>query len=243
MENTPLLLWWEIAFSPFPFENFTADLARPGSKSKLGFSVLLQHWLCIDISHCFWNQPEKMSLCREQAEMSQKNRWAAWTIPWKQSRRGERFLTLPSLPQVCPLAPGSGKGEPWCHHNPSKGSSDHGWRKKEQPMNVTGDSVSCSWGSVCGKQRRDQRQQQLTDVWQHCSKGALAWWRQGREGGKEERRKGKTASKDQGGWSLFAGGWQEIFLQSNLPLGEWTRLSFSGKSDLPTFPHYFHISS
>lgn len=94
MENTPLLLWWEIAFFLFSFENFTADLARPGSKSKLGFCTLLQHWLHIGISHCFWNQPEKMSLCREQGAMCQKS---------KRSR--ERPLVLPSLPRLPSLAP------------------------------------------------------------------------------------------------------------------------------------------
>lgn len=222
MENTPLLLWWEIAFFLFPFENFTADLARPGSKSKLGFSVLLQHWLRIGLSHCFWNQPEKMSLCREQAEMSQKNRWAAWTIPWQQSRRGKGF-------SHCPPAPGpvqgtslwlraAGMEEPWCHHQPIQRQQQPRREGERADNECHWESVSCSWGSVCGKQRGDQRQQQLTDVWQCCSKGALVWWRQGREGGKDP--------KDQGGWSLFAGGWQEIFLQSQPTLKgmNWVKL-------------------
>lgn len=144
MENTPLLLWWEIAFSPFPFENFTADLARPGSKSKLGFSVLLQYWLCIDISHCFWNQPEKMSLCREQAEMSQKNRWAAWAIPWKQSRRGKGFSHCPPCPRSCPL----GKENPGAiTTHPKVAVPTDGGRKSSQWMSL--ETVWAAPGAQC----------------------------------------------------------------------------------------------
>lgn len=162
MENTPLLLWWEIAFFLFPFENFIADLARPGSKSKLGFSVLLQRWLHIGISHCFWNQPEKMSLCREQGGMCQKNRWAAWTIHWNRSRRGKAFSHCPPCPRSCPLAPSCwGKRNPGATAKPCKGDSghreSHGERKKEQLTNVTWDSMRCSWGSLHGKQRSHEK--------------------------------------------------------------------------------------
>lgn len=161
MENTPLLLWWEIALFLFPFENFIADLARPGSKSKLGFSVLLQRWLHIGISHCFWNQPEKMSLCGEQGEMCQKNRRAAWTIHWNKSRSGTGFSHCPPCPRSCPLAPSCWGRCPGATANPCKGDSVHGdsygERKKEQLTHVTWDSVSWSWGSLRGKQRSDQR--------------------------------------------------------------------------------------
>lgn len=57
-------------------------------------------------------------------------------------QEGERLLTLPSLHQVLCTAHLSGSGllgrrSPGPITNPSRGSSSHGEREKEQIMNVT----------------------------------------------------------------------------------------------------------
>lgn len=227
MENTPLLLWWEIAFFLFLFENFIADLARPGSKSKLGFSVLSQCWLHIGISHCFWNQPEKMSLCREQGEMCQ------------QSRAGERLLALSSPPQVLPR--GSillGKEEAWCHSKPTQrwqGATETATeRKKGRLTNVTWGGARLLLAPAARQAEQwSEREQLPADVWQRSTKEP---WHGGDEGGRD-------GLWGQSGRSPLSGGCQEGVLQPQPALGGMTWVRLLWETPSPTKTPLLHLSS